>query len=166
AAILRWRSSETSRSDARRFAMPYPMIAAPRRNTPGSQRFGKYGPRRMSSAAAPQRMRAIVRSTPFASRSRPSLIRPVRLPERQRDDAPHHEDRRDRSLSDIRLGERPGPKEHAEEDPDLPRRSDVAHRADREGGQHEDVRERRERGHGERGGPIRAPLGLHLGPPR
>src|SRR5712692_11870045 len=110
------------------------MIAAPRRKTPGSQRFGKKGPTMMSSAAAPQRIRAIVRSTPFASRSRPSLIRPVRLPERERDDAPHHEDRRDRSLSDIRLGKRPRAQEHAEQDPDLPRRRDIAHRADREGG--------------------------------
>ena len=50
-------------------------IAAPRRKTPGSERFGKNGPRTMSRAAAPHRMRAIVRSTRCASSSSPSLTR-------------------------------------------------------------------------------------------
>ena len=66
---------DLARPDARRASAPYVTMAAPRRNTPGSERFGKNGPRTMSRAAAPHRMRAIVRSTRCASSSSPSLTR-------------------------------------------------------------------------------------------
>ena len=75
AAIPRCCSMEVARPDARRARAPYTTMAAPRRNTPGSERFGKNGPRTMSRAAAPHRMRAIVRSTRCASSSSPSLTR-------------------------------------------------------------------------------------------